>query len=262
MVAFADGTPCWADATLPDVAAGKRFYGELFGWTFREGTRAGEFTVLALRDGKEVAALAPQGDGRMPTVWNVYVATPDAAAGCDAVREAGGRVLVGPLAVGRLGTVALAADPAGAVFGLWESGTHTGFALKGAPGSYAWTEVHTRDGDKERCLRFYEDVFGYGAQQADFTDGTDFTVWSLAGRSPGPEHAVGGLEVMAAGVPAETPPYFLVYFAVEDCDASARTAVRLGGRVVEEPADTPYGRHAVLADDQGARFAVIALTRD
>lgn len=262
MVAFTEGTPCWTDATLPDVAAGRRFYGELFDWTFREGRHAGEFTVLALRDGKEVAALAPKGDGRMPTVWNVYLATPDASASCDTVRESGGRVLVGPVDAGSLGTVALAADPAGAVFGLWQAGSHAGFALKGGPGSYAWTEVHTRGADKERVERFYEDLFGYGAQQAEFTDGTDFTVWSLAGRPPGPEHAVGGLEVMGGDVPAETPPYFLVYFAVEDCDASARTAVRLGGRVVEEPADTPYGRHAVLADDQGARFAVIALARE
>ena len=261
MVTFAEGTPCWTDVTLPDVAAGKRFYGELFDWTFRDGSRAGEFTVLALRDGKEVAALAPQGDGRMPTVWNVYFATPDAAASCDTVRESGGRVLTGPLTAGSLGTVALAADPAGAVFGLWEAGRHAGFALKGAPGSYAWTEVHTRDRDKERSLRFYEDLFGYGTQRAEFTDGTDFTVWTLARRPPGPEHAVGGLEVMAAGVPAETPPHFLVHFAVADCDASTRTAVRLGGRVVDEPADTPYGRHAVLTDDQGAHFAVIALAR-
>lgn len=259
MAAFAEGTPCWADATLPDVTAGKRFYGELFDWTFRDGRRAGEFTVLALREGKAVAALAPGGDGRMPTVWNIYVATPDASASCAAVREAGGRVITEPVAVGGLGTVALVADPAGAVLGLWQAGKHIGFELKGRPGSYAWTEVHTRD--KERVERFYEDVFGYGAQQAGFTDGTDFTVWSLAGRPPGPEHAVGGLQVMAESVPDGTPSHFLVYFAVADCDEAAETAVRLGGRILEEPADTPYGRHAVLVDDQGAHFAVIALAR-
>ena len=34
MAAFAEGEPCWVDVSLPDVEAGKRFYGELFGWTF------------------------------------------------------------------------------------------------------------------------------------------------------------------------------------------------------------------------------------
>ncbi|MFD6948468.1 VOC family protein, partial [Streptomyces roseolus] len=33
---------------------------------------------------------------------------------------------------------------------------------------------------------------------------------------------------------------------------------RLGGRVAEPPVDTPYGRIAVLHDNQGARFAVLA----
>ena len=39
---FAEGVPCWADAMLSDVEAGKRFYGELFGWTFGEGEQAAE----------------------------------------------------------------------------------------------------------------------------------------------------------------------------------------------------------------------------
>lgn len=36
--AFPEGVPCWVDAQLADVAAGKRFYGELFGWTFEGAT--------------------------------------------------------------------------------------------------------------------------------------------------------------------------------------------------------------------------------
>jgi uncharacterized protein len=32
--AFAEGKSCRADVTLSDVEAGKRFHGELFGWTF------------------------------------------------------------------------------------------------------------------------------------------------------------------------------------------------------------------------------------
>lgn len=37
MAAFARSAPCWVDVQLPDLEAGKRFYGELFGWTFRAG---------------------------------------------------------------------------------------------------------------------------------------------------------------------------------------------------------------------------------
>jgi hypothetical protein len=53
------------------------------------------------------------------------------------------------------------------------------------------------------------------------------------------------------------PSYFLSYFAVEDCNATAGHAVRLGGRISAPPFDIPYGRMAVLQDDQGAVFAVL-----
>lgn len=260
MAYFAEGAPCWTDVTLPDVEAGKRFYGELLDWTFEDGGKGGGFTTLALLGGKAVGALAPKPDGRMPTVWNIYFATSDAMATCTEIRKAGGQVITEPMTVGDLGVVALAADPGGAVFGLWQAAAHPGFALRGRPGSYAWTEVYTRD--KDRVDHFYEQVFGYGTQEAGFVDGSDFRVWSLAGRPTGPEYAIGGLEVMSDAFPAEVPPHFLVYFAVEDCDAAVRATVRLGGRVTREPVNTPYGRHATLVDDQGAHFAVIAPARN
>src|SRR5882762_3190233 len=61
--AYGEGVPCWVDAQLPDVEAGKRFYGELFGWTFEESYGGSEW---ARRDGEPVAALAHKTDGRMP----------------------------------------------------------------------------------------------------------------------------------------------------------------------------------------------------
>lgn len=54
------------------------------------------------------------------------------------------------------------------------------------------------------------------------------------------------------------PGHFLVYFSVADCDETVADAVRLGGRVRESAADTPYGRIAVVADNQGAVFALLA----
>ncbi|MFV2120908.1 VOC family protein, partial [Streptomyces sp. Act-28] len=70
--------------------------------------------------------------------------------------------------------------------------------------------------------------------------------------------AVGGRSVIGEAFPAEMPAHFLVYFAVADCDETVAAALRLGGRVTEDPFDTPYGRIALLTDDQGAAFAVLA----
>jgi uncharacterized protein len=44
---------------------------------------------------------------------------------------------------------------------------------------------------------------------------------------------------------------------VESADAAVATAVQLGGRVVHETRDGPYGRIGVVTDDQGAVFSLI-----
>ncbi|NJP99901.1 VOC family protein [Streptomyces zingiberis] len=264
MAPFAEGAPCWADAMLPDLEAGKRFYGDLFGWSFGPSEdRFGRYTQAYLGD-RAAAALFPKTDGRMPTAWNVYLATPDATALAARIREAGGKLINDPTPVHDYGVMATAADPGGAVFSFWQPGTHQGFEATGEPGAYAWAELRTRD--KTAADPFYERVFGYatrdvpGAESSGEDDGgLDFRVWAPAGRTPGEESAVGGRAVMDERFPAELPPHFLVYFAVPDCDEAVATTGRLGGRTTAGPMDTPHGRLATVADDQGAAFAVIAL---
>ncbi|QNP63818.1 VOC family protein [Streptomyces genisteinicus] len=263
MAEFVQGTPCWVDAALPDVEAGKRFYSELFGWTFTDrggerlpGGRTRGRSADAYSGGRLVAALTPKSDGRMPTVWSVYLATPDAPALARRIAEGGGQVINAPLPVGPEGAYAVAADPTGAVFGLWQAGERAGFEKHGEPGSYCWTEVYTRD--KERADAFYEGVFGYQGTDLPGITSEDFRMWSPEGAEPGESTAVGGRSVIDDSLPAEMPGHFLVYFCVEDCDETARKAAELGGRVRTAPYDIPYGRIAELTDDQGAAFAVLA----
>ncbi|WP_427153802.1 VOC family protein [Streptomyces sp. TRM70308] len=161
--AFAEGAPCWADAMVADLAAAKRFYGGLFGWTF-EDAAPGPGSYAAARAGeRRVAGLMQKTDGRMPTVWTVYLATPDAEATAGRVRAAGGQVITEPRAVGTgpAGVMAVAADPGGAVFGLWQPGAHRGFEALGEPGAYRWVDLFTRH--PRAVDAFYPEVFGYRA---------------------------------------------------------------------------------------------------
>jgi predicted enzyme related to lactoylglutathione lyase len=48
-----------------------------------------------------------------------------------------------------------------------------------------------------------------------------------------------------------------VYFAVGDTDAAVATVTGAGGAVTREPWDSPYGRMAVVSDDQGAGFSLM-----
>lgn len=280
MAAFVRSAPCWVDVQLPDLEAGKRFYGELFGWTFRDGdpahgggaradgahagaSRRPARYADAFRDGSLVAALAAKQDGRMPTAWGVYFATDDIAASVARIRDAGGQVITDPVRAGRAGVLAQAADPGGAVFGLWQAGERDGFEKQNDPGSFCWTEVHTRQ--KEEVDAFYAQVFGFHSTDPDEPGPgdpaaqesvEDFRMWSPAGTEPGPGTAVGGRGVMSDALPPELPSPFLAYFAVEDCDASADAVLRLGGRVTAPPSGIPYGRMAVVQDDQGAAFGL------
>ncbi|MFI1419591.1 VOC family protein [Streptomyces sp. NPDC020731] len=230
---YAEGTPCWVDAQLPDVEAGKRFYGGLFGWTFENQPQG---TVRALKDGDPVASLAHKTDGRLPTVWTVSFATPDAGALCRRIRAAGGQVVSPPGPFGDLGVTALVTDSESAVFSLWQGARTPGFGRRYEPGTFAWVQLYTRDTQAANTFYgglFHDALFGPDADP-------DF------GRAP-----------VSDVFPAEMPPHFLVHFAVEDPGAAMEEVVRLGGRVQVPPFETSYGTAAVVTDNQGASFALL-----
>lgn len=252
MSGFDEGAPCWVDAALPDLAAGKRFYGELFGWEFADqGEDFGHYT-LALREGRPAAGLMPRPDPAAPAGWTVYLASPDAKAAAVRITEAGGQLLFGPDGAGESGVMAGAADPAGALFGVWQGGGLPGFGVTDAPGSFCWTETWTRRAAE--VDRFYTAVFGYRAEQIGDGRHFDYTVWSLPSD---PAWKAGGRMALGADTPADVPEGFRVYFAVADCDAAAAAVRRLGGAVAREPQDSPAGRVAFVADDAGTPFVII-----
>ncbi len=254
MTAFTAGSPCWADVSVPDPDAAKRFYGALLGWDFETGEEPFGGYAPALKDGKNVAAVATA-QGGAPAAWNLYFATPDAQALARRIGEAGGKVVLEPTAIGDAGTMLLAADPGGAHFGAWQPGTRAGFELQGVPGTFFWPEIYTRD--KADVDPFYEGVFGFSGQQ--ISEGPfDFKLWF---QPDNPQPVAGRLQ-MGEFMPAEVPAHALVYFSVADTDETVAKVLELGGGVGREPADSPFGRSALVADDQGARFAVMGPVKD
>jgi predicted enzyme related to lactoylglutathione lyase len=230
---YGEGVPCWVDAQLPDVEAGKRFYGELFGWSFEDAYGA---STWALRDGEPVAALARKADGRLPTVWTVYFATPDIEGLADRIWAAGGQVVTAPTPVGELGTARAGHLRLGRAVRPGQPGTHSGFGRRHEPGTFAWAELYARDTEAANTFYgglFHDALFGPDAHP-------DF------GRAP-----------VSDVFPAEMPPHFLVHFGVADCEEALGTVNRLGGRVQAPPFETSYGKVAVVTDNQGASFAIL-----
>ena len=197
--------------------------------------------VLAERDGAPVAGLTPKTDGRMPTVWTVYFATPDVRALCRRVRAAGGRDHHRAHRAGRplgaLGSAALVTDPEGAVLGLWQAGRPR--RVRPPPRSAAPSA-------------------GPSCTPGTPRPSTASTAPSSTTRCSAPTPTPDFGRVPVTGVfPAEMPPHFLVHFGVGDCEEALRSVGRLGGRVQVPPFEASYGRVAVVTDNQGASFAVL-----
>ena len=117
---YDDGVPSWVDMGSPDLAASKAFYGGLLGWECPEGPpEAGGYSVCELR-GKTVAGLGPQMNPDFPAAWLTYVNVDSADDTIAKVKANGGAAFVEPMDVLDVGRMAVFADPAGAVLGLWQ----------------------------------------------------------------------------------------------------------------------------------------------
>jgi uncharacterized protein len=241
-------TPGWIDIGT-DVAAAKAFYLPLFGWEAADAgppEETGGYGFF-LKGGRMVAGYGPQ-QNPGPPFWTTYVIVPDADDIAAKVTAAGGQVVLPPMDVMDQGRMAVFQDPGGAFFSVWQSGQHHGAQVVREEGSFTWAELDTRD--VEGAKRFYEAVFGWGA---DTTEGEmTYTEFKLGGES------IGGMMDMPPMVPAEVPPYWLVYFQVADVDAAAARVGELGGSVMAPPMDFPGGRFAVVADPQGAVFGLMS----
>ena len=248
---YAPGTPCWVDLGTPDIDAAAAFYGGLFGWSVPEAENSeqtGGYRQAMLRD-KPVAGAMPLMQEGQPPVWSTYVSVEDADATAAKVREAGGTVIAEPMDVMDLGKMAVFADPTGAVFGVWQPGTFIGAEIVSEPGAVIWNELNTRD--TEAAKAFYGAVFGWDFEEREFETG-DYTTLKTG------EDTVGGMIDITGRVPDEVPAHWLVYFAVDNTDATIEKAKDSGGEVVFGPEDiSEVGRIAVLKDPFGAVFALI-----
>jgi hypothetical protein len=59
-------------------------------------------------------------------------------------------------------------------------------------------------------------------------------------------------------MPPGTPPFWLVYFATDDLDASLAKVSELGGNVLMGDTDIGIAHIGVVQDPQGAVFALYA----
>ncbi|WP_217914126.1 VOC family protein [Miltoncostaea marina] len=248
---YAPGLFCWADLGTTDAAGARAFYAELLGWEpdpARSAPDPDEYAVMAI-DGAAVAGVYLQDEDQrargVPPAWLSYVAVEDADATAARAQELGGALLMGPKDVAEDGRMALIGDPQGAVFALWQGRRFAGAELVNDAGAMTINQLNTTD--PAGAEAFYSELFGWEFAQVG-TDAAPF--WSIANDG----RLNGGMMALQPQAPA--PPHWLVYFTVEDLDASAGVLAARGGAVVVPPMQVPAGRFLVAHDPQYAFFAL------
>ena len=148
----------WHDLMTKDVAAAKRFYGELLGWRF-EDTKRGDRPYVLARSGTtlvagivDVTAFANAGPQ-----WLTYLAVADVDKTVAQVRTDGGKVLIEPRNLPNA-RAAIVADPQGAPLGLAQVRGDIPDPADPIPMNFFWQEYLARDAAK--ALDFYKRLAG------------------------------------------------------------------------------------------------------
>jgi predicted enzyme related to lactoylglutathione lyase len=239
------GSFSWPELMTSNPAAAKTFYASLFGWGFEDSPAGPDMVYTTLKkNGRSVGALYQDPkQASIPPHWNTYVTVASADASAKKAKDLGGKLAMEPFDVMDYGRMAVVQDPTGAMICVWEPKKHIGAQVANEQGALCWAELDTTD--TGAAQKFYTALFGWGAKVSP-----EYTEWQKSGAS------IGGM----MKIPKEwgpVPPNWLVYFGSDDVDATAAKASKAGGKAIVPPQNIPdMGRFAVLADPQGAVFAV------
>ena len=241
--AIQQGLPVWADVTAADVPAAADFYQHVFGWEYRVAPSELAYYHTALDAGRAAAGLGVLPSPDSPADWTVYFAVHDVSKAVAKANELGAVIVMEPTEIPQQAMIAAAVAPGGARFGMWQAFHNHGFAARAEHGAFVWCDVSVTDAPA--AVAFYGALFGFeGAARES---------------GPGQLLKLGGKPVAGVSARASDPgeDAWTVYFQVHDADAAVAAVQAGGGDVLSGPTDSPFGRVAVCADENGARFAVV-----
>lgn len=239
----------WHEIATPDPEASAKFYGRVLGWTARPVPEM-PYTVMSA-DGLEVAGIRsvfPQ----EPLAWSGYIGTKDVDGTAEQIAQSGGTICRPPSDIPGIGRFAVAQDPFGALFNLFNPipKETPDQRQPGTPGHVGWNEL--RAGEWQRAFDFYADLFGWTKDQAvDMGPMGTYQLFAIHGVPSG-----GMLTIGACG--ANVSPSWMFYWNVKDIEASVRTVKEAGGEVTQGPMQVPGGSRIVQArDPQNIAFALM-----
>jgi predicted enzyme related to lactoylglutathione lyase len=240
----------WADLVTDDVVTARKFYAQLFGWTFHD---VGNYTIAANEE-RPLAGMFQRpkpANGEAKPRWFGYISVKSVNSAQKVVTQAGGKVVAAPQKLPARGEQAVFTDPEGAVFGVVRSQGGDPLDFQADIGDWVWIQLLSRDGKK--AAEFYQKLAGYEiVENAEPNRLSDYVLTSD-----------GFARATVRTIPAgnePVPPNWLPFVRVKSVAESVAKAKELGGKVWLEPKDELFkGRVAVIADPTGGAIGLLEL---
>lgn len=239
---YRHGTFVWHELMATDAGAAEKFYGELFGWTFKHSDmgEAGIYRLINCH-GREIGGIFQMpGGGHGPSNWCGYVSVPDVDAAAKVAVEKGGKLMMPPMDIPEAGRCGYITDPEGAVIVVFKD-KRGDMPRRERPevGDFCWDTLATKDG--ERALAFYGAVVGW--KRGDF------------GGAPGLFFATDAGTVVVDVEPPQggAPSHWMTHVVVANLAEARAKAESLGAKIYAAQIDVPtVGTMAVIGDPSGA----------
>jgi predicted enzyme related to lactoylglutathione lyase len=239
----------WADLVTDDVPAARKFYAQLFGWTFRD---VGNYTI-ASNDERPLCGMfqrpRPANQPQAKPRWLGFISVSSVERAQRAVTKAGGRVLAAPRKMPGRGEQAIFADAEGVVFGVIKSSSGDPQDFLPDSGDWIWIQLLSRNA--RNAAEFYREVGGYEIiEKAPGSGSSDYVLTSK-----------GYARATVRTIPPakqQVQPNWLPFVRVKHVGESVAQARQLGGKALIEPkAELFGGKVAVIADPTGAAIGLL-----
>jgi predicted enzyme related to lactoylglutathione lyase len=252
------GKIIWHDLLTNDPAASQAFYGELFGWEFKDigiavGLNSDSAYTQIRHNGRLIGGMIDTlaVNGRVDiSQWVVSMSVSDIDAAVAAVTAEGGDVITPPTDLQRRGRIAVVRDKEGALLAMLQTASGDPADRQPEFGDFLWNELWTTNADS--ATTFYEGLTGLKMATWDVDENQESgATYRLlkAGETPRVGIMPNPLEDLG--------PVWVSYLRVKNPASIAERASELGGRVIVEAQPRPLGGEvAFIAGPSGAGIAL------
>jgi uncharacterized protein len=238
----------WRDLMTDDIPLVKKFYSELFGWTYLDiGESDNDYTVV-LHDGKPIAGMFRLRDVEVRqrySQWISYLSVTDMNQAIKYLKASGGSIYREPFELPNRGTVSFVFDSQNAILSFVKSSSGDPVDQDPVYNEWFWTELWTNDVDNS--VKFYKELFGYNYKKFDTRAENKYHVLEKENRP-----RAGIIKIPFENV----KPHWMPYIAVKDPSEIVKKVEQLGGTVYLSTEGIAGNNAAIIADPSGAVFTV------